>query len=78
MTVLEFINHLKHKSLEVTFCFLIKQEYNKTPMKQLVWRKDVGTYMNWINKHEYDDLEIVQIRPYIENKGFYIDCWKER
>lgn len=78
MTVLEFINHLKHKNLEITFCFLIKQDYNKVPMKQLVWRKDVGTYMNWIKKHEYDNLDIVQIRPYVEDKGFYIDCWKEK
>ena len=76
MTVLEFINHLKHKSLEITFCFLT--EYKKVPMKQLVWRKDVGSYMNWIKKHEYDNLDIVQIRPYVEDKGFYIDCWKER
>lgn len=50
MTLGEFINHLKHKSLDLIIW------YNR-----VVFRGNVGSYQYWIKKSKFDNVQIDHI-----------------
>lgn len=52
MTLIEFINHLKHKSIEI----VITQDCYGT-----VYIGDVGSYLHWVYKSKMDNVQIVNI-----------------
>ena len=49
MTLEEFINHLKHKSITLTLCY----EDGKH-----IFSTTVGEYAHWIHKNDYDYMNI--------------------
>ncbi len=52
MTLIEFINHLKHKSINI----VLTQDCYGT-----VFVGDVGTYLHWVYKNKMDNVQIVNI-----------------
>lgn len=52
MTLREFINHLKHKSIKI----IITQDCYGT-----VFIGDVGTYLHWVYNDRLDNAQIVNI-----------------
>lgn len=52
MTLIEFINHLKHKSIKI----VLTQDCYGT-----VFIGDVGTYLHWVYKSKMDNVQIVNI-----------------
>ena len=65
MTLLEFLNELKHKSLNIT---LINEEGHH------IYTTELGQYFHWVYRIHYDDYKILLIEP--ANHGFTIqlDC----
>lgn len=54
MTLNEFLNELKHKSLNIT---LVNDEGNH------IYTTELGQYIHWIRRNDYDNAEILMIEP---------------
>lgn len=64
MTIEEFINHLKHKSLRIK----IIEEQDKN--SSVIFLGDVGFYLNWIDRKRYGKMLIDHIETF--DNGFTI------
>ena len=64
MTLNEFINHIKHNSLEIT----ISDNLFDNPM----YRDSIGAFKTSITKSKIGDLKILDVEPYSDDSGFYI------
>lgn len=53
MTLIEFINHLKHKSIGL----------NVFHNGKIIFLGDVGTYMHWVGRNLYDGCKVNKIEP---------------
>lgn len=53
MTLIEFINHLKHKSIGL----------NVFHNGKIIFLGDVGTYMHWVGRNLYDGSKVNKIEP---------------
>lgn len=65
MTLIQFINHLKHKSIGLNVFYNAK----------IIYLGTVGDYMHWINKNVVANCRIIKIEP-IPTDSFkiFIDC----
>ena len=61
MKLLEFLNELKHRSLSIT---LVDSE------GRFIYSTEIGQYIHWIRRNDYDDLYILNIIP--SDKSFTI------
>ena len=62
MTLLEFLNHLKHKSLKLEL-------YNDNG--HFIYATELGSYYNWIYRQQFDNCLIILIEA-LENNKFRI------
>ena len=65
MTLIQFINHLKHRSISLNIFYNAK----------IIYLGDVGSYMHWIYKSKFDDCKIIKIEPIpTDSLNIFIDC----
>lgn len=60
MTLIEFIEHIKHNSLKISVI------YNNN----IVYDNSIGSYKHWVNRSMYDYIGILEIRPSIQTKDY--------
>ena len=60
----EFINELKHKSLNV---LILMNDADKC-----IFNNQLSVYQNWIHKNVYNDLNVISIYPSQICKGLII------
>lgn len=65
MTLIKFINHLKHKSIGLNVFYNAK----------IIYLGDVGTYLHWVNRNVFDDCKIIKIEPIpTDSLNIFIDA----
>lgn len=64
MTLNEFINHIKHNSLEITI--------NDNLFTNAMYIDSIGSFKTSIIKSKIGDFKIIDIIPYSDDCGFYI------
>ena len=65
MTLRQFMNELKHSSIQIS---LIVDNYQQEP----VYNNTLGSLNHWEHLPKYIDYVIIDIRPMMMLKGFHV------